>query len=178
MLAPDRLALCLLLAPPACMAVNVVVFVVVSHTFCRNHLLALIVAFAVGLAALTGLAVPLGQASPLPGLETASCLALAALSYGALGYGYFTMVNLTATSLRIRALRHILNAPGQSVTPESLRATYGAEDLLDVRLERLVQWGQITRREGRVFVTGQPGFLLLARAVGFLRRYLLPGQGP
>lgn len=174
MLAPDQLALTLLLLPLACTVVNAVSFIIVSHVFGLNHLLGLIVSFALGLTALAGAGVTLWSHSPLHGLEMGSFLSLAALSYGALGYGYFTVVCLTASSLRIRALRHIHNSPDQGVTSESLRAIYGATDLLELRLERLAQWGQITRRGGRVYVSGQPGFLLLALAVKFLRRFLLP----
>jgi hypothetical protein len=172
----QEFAACLLLAPLVCTAANVALHVIISHALRLSHLLSLIAAFAAGLAGLLLAAGLLFAASPLAGAETAALLALSVLSYGALGYCYFTLVNLTATSLRIRALRHILNAPGQGVSPEALRAIYGAGDLLDVRLERLVHWRQITRRDGRVFVSGHPGFLILARAVDFLRRFLLPGR--
>lgn len=83
---------------------------------------------------------------------------LAFISSMALSYCYFTFVNLTATSLRIRLLRLIRNNPELGFQPDQLAAGYAISDIVDIRIDRLKAWGYVREEGGRISLLRRPMF--------------------
>jgi hypothetical protein len=103
--------------------------------------------------------------------ESAALAAANLLIYGAASYCYFHVVNLGETARRIRILREIRLAGG-ALTLDAIRRRYGASEMLDRRIGRLVGTGQLTARDGRLF-GGKPlmrvfSILLVAAKFAFL----------
>lgn len=90
--------------------------------------------------------------------DRAGHVVLAFISSMALSYCYFTFVNLTATSLRIRLLRLIRNNPELGRQPDRLAAGYTIADIVDIRIDRLKVWGYVREEEGRIVLLRRPMF--------------------
>ena len=103
------------------------------------------------------------SASEITGYEVASAMIYVFITYNALAYSYYHLLNMSETGRRIRIL-HELNLTGR-LRYEELAGRYGAGDMLDVRLERLVNMNQVTQDNGRYllksFVLSQIGFMVL-----------------
>jgi hypothetical protein len=97
---------------------------------------------------------------------------LSVLSSMALSYCYFTFVNLTATSLRIRLLRLLVNDPSLGKIPEKLLKGYSVADVVDVRMDRLSDWGHATRHADRLVLKKRPLFFWLGKMVNLMRAIL------
>ncbi|MGE4132099.1 MAG: hypothetical protein AB7F86_10715 [Bdellovibrionales bacterium] len=92
----------------------------------------------------------------VPFFEHESTVALYAFlfllySFGA--YTYFHVFNMSETSRRIRMIVRIGRTPG--CTLDSLKDLYHAEEMINVRLDRLVALGQIEKRDGRFYPRGK-----------------------
>ncbi len=165
----------LALAPVIAAGVDVAAHLLFSHVLPRGaQRKAILIAFAMGLAALTLLtlsAFPEG----LPLKERLAYTALNLAAYWGLAFGYFGFVNLNIASLRIRVLKELLASPGQRLDTAELLARYDAKAVLEKRLERLVDGRQLELRDGR-YHSGQPVFLNLARLMDGLKWAILgPG---
>lgn len=159
-----------LFAPVGALAVNVVVQLA-AH-FLRPSA-PIVASYAAGF--MVGAAVSI---LPLVRVATAADAVAAAivsfLTFGALSYCYSNFVNLGFSSLRIRVLKEICREGGCS-DMGALRARYGSEAILERRIARLVEWGQLRVSGGRYHAV--PGFFLhLARAFTVLKKLLL-GRG-
>jgi hypothetical protein len=97
---------------------------------------------------------------------------LAVLSGMALSYCYFTFVNLTATSLRIRLVRMLLNAPELGGMPERMAAGYTIADIVDIRIGRLKAWGYLSENDERMVLLRRPMFYWIGIIVAILRSIL------
>ncbi len=82
--------------------------------------------------------------------------------YNAMGYTYFHVFNMSETSRRIRILYEIYRA-GALSQPDIARL-YDTDDMVSVRIERLVLMGQIKQYHGR-YVLDRRLFYHVARAV-------------
>jgi len=95
----------------------------------------------------------------------------ALLAYGAyvgFGFGYFSFLNLNQASLRVRIMKELLTAGGP-LALEDLLKRYNAQQILDARLDRLLEGGQISQKRG-VFLSGaRSDFLSLARLLDLLK---------
>lgn len=69
------------------------------------------------------------------------------LVYGGLAFSYFQFFAMTETARRIRILRAAYESEGLFIA--DLKKSYDAEDMLSVRLDRLVTWKQLKMNEGR-----------------------------
>jgi hypothetical protein len=96
------------------------------------------------------------------------------LTFGGLNYCYSNFVNLNFTSLRIRLLKELLAAGGRECMPEIARQ-YGSDAILQRRLARLVEWGQLRESGGR-FAAIEGSFLRLAQVFTVLKKVVL-GRG-
>lgn len=96
-------------------------------------------------------------------------------AYLALAFGYFNFVNLAIASLRVRLLCEILDAGG-SLPRSSLLAGYNTEEVIHLRLTRLVRGGHVTDRNG-VLTIGKPWFLRIAMVYNALR-WIIIGAWP
>jgi hypothetical protein len=97
---------------------------------------------------------------------------LSVLSSMALSYCYFTFVNLTATSLRIRLLRLLLNDPALGRQPEKLLQGYSVADIVEVRMSRLQAWGHAVKAKGRLVLDKRPFFFWLGCIINVARKTL------
>jgi len=162
-------AMMLAAAPLAGLAVDFVALIVLRQAFASlNYLLAIVLAFAAGFCAQAALTVFALHGAAAPA-DSFAYLLLNILAYGALGYGYFTFVNLSATSLRIRIMRLILNSPGGRASADAIASLYDAKEMVDARLGRLVSWRQLRVDGARYVVADGAVFPDLYRLVALLR---------
>lgn len=130
-------------------------------------------------AALLGVALALGLAATslvragAPPLELAVVLAFVAATSGALAFGYWGFVNLNVTSIRIRLVKE-LDARGQ-VGRAELQARYDPRQLAQVRVERLLRYGQLVLEDGQLRLRGR-ALLAVALGVEALKHVVL-GRG-
>lgn len=75
------------------------------------------------------------------------------LLYSFAAYTYFHVFNMSETSRRIRMLRKIGTTPNADLN--SLKDLYNAEDMVNVRLDRLVALGQIRRSDSIYYPKGR-----------------------
>lgn len=96
--------------------------------------------------------------------------ALNALTYAALGWGYFHFVNMGIASLRIRMLRELEDAGG-SLSRARLLTEYNSESVVALRIHRLTSGGHFIVVDDRYHI-GRKRFLVTARLFDLLRRIL------
>jgi hypothetical protein len=133
----------LLAAPVAGAVLNVAAQLVLARVLaCRRLVVLIIVAFCIGLAgtgAMAAHALRLADAAALDALALATSVLFV---YSAAGMVLFAIVNLGETSLRIRMMRMLLEAP-EGISREELIASYDDRALVAVRLQRLVDNAQV-----------------------------------
>jgi hypothetical protein len=128
--------------------------------------------------AAAGLAVLLvpGLAGSLPSSLAASPWSWIAdlLIYLAFCYIYFHWNNMGETARRIRLLRELAEA-ADGLSEAELLARYPGREILDRRLTRLIDGGQIVERDGRLQLSG--GLVLVsARLVGLAKAIVIGGR--
>lgn len=99
-------------------------------------------------------------------------LAANTLTCGVLGYCYFHFINLGETGRRIRIVRELLSADG--LTLEELLRRYNTSDMIEIRLTRLLNSGQIAERNGKLFINNQ--FLVKASQIMIFMKKIILGQ--
>ena len=85
-------------------------------------------------------------------------------------YFYFHFINIGEASLRIRVLREAARISGRPL--EDLLAVYNVRTVVETRMQRLVQDGQLVMR-GERYHAGKPRMVLVAKAFAALRWLLL-----
>ncbi len=91
------------------------------------------------------------------------------LTYNALGFCYFNLLNLSETSLHVHILTDLLLSG--SIPARELAARYGVEGMIETRIERMIQLGQL-RAQGASFVVHNRGLLRVGRVIHILRKLL------
>jgi hypothetical protein len=91
--------------------------------------------------------------------------------YTSLGYCYFHFVNLGETARRIRILREIYDSES-GLTQDEIVKRYNSREIIDRRLERLLDNGQVIRKNGRLYI-GKPVVLLIAKIILFLKIFII-----
>ncbi len=132
----------------------------------------LFIGFAAGLAALVAGETVIAWRGPG---ELADNLALACANFVLFlccWYFYFHFINIGEASLRIRVLREAERFSGQPV--ESLLEVYNVRTVVETRMNRLVEDGQLVVVSER-FRAGKPRMVVVAKAFTLLR-WLLLGQ--
>ena len=89
-----------------------------------------------------------------------------------LGYCYFHFINLGETGRRIRIVRELLSADG--LTLEELLRRYNTSDMVEIRLARLLNNGQIAERNGKLFINNQ--FLVKASQIMIFMKKIILGK--
>ena len=89
------------------------------------------------------------------------------LIYCCLGYCYFHFINLSVTARRIRLLRLIFSHEKGITYPEILKV-YNAKIMIDNRLKRLVDSGQIVKNRKNYFI-GNSTMLVITKIVLLLK---------
>jgi hypothetical protein len=107
--------------------------------------------------------------------ELAPAWMLALFTYCALAFGYWAFLNLNVTSLRIRLLREILQAPG-SISRSDLAERYSGDEFLRRRLHRL-EFGsrQLSHVDGRWRLRVRTLYVV-ACIVSALRALIIPSR--
>ncbi len=91
------------------------------------------------------------------------------LVYTCIGYSYFHVFNLSETARRVRLLHEILKAG--SISSEKLFSLYQTADIVNVRLKRLENMGQLHVLDGKYQIKGRA--LLFAAQMIMVWRTLL-----
>jgi hypothetical protein len=126
-----------------------------------------IVGFAAGFAGVAGLEWAIAVAAATPLKTFLPLLLVNLLTYAELGYGYFHFINLGETARRIRILRELSDAP-EGLTLAEILTRYNAQQIVALRLGRLIQNGQVVERDGKYYI-GRPVMLLIAQSMTFLK---------
>lgn len=104
--------------------------------------------------------------------DLAARAALQLMTYGMIGFIFFNVINSNISSLRVRMLKEFLQAFPDPLPDQVLRQKYRTDAMLDARLERLLNGGQIAHRNGRYYF--QPSAVAaIGRFFAFLQNFLL-----
>lgn len=164
----------LLAAPVAGSVLNVVAQLILARLMSGQRLPLLIaVAFSIGLAstgAMTLFAFRLGDTTTPDALAVSASILFI---YSASGMALFAIINLGETSLRIRMMRRLLDAP-DGIRREELVAEYDDRALVAVRLRRLKDKAQARVVDGTYY--SRPSFLFAAAAVVRLLKRIVYGR--
>ena len=93
--------------------------------------------------------------------------------YSMFSYWYFVFITLAETAIRTRLLME-LDRSEDGLSEEEMLAKYNASELIEKRINRLVENGQIINNGGRYY-RGKSGLLLFAKFSGMMHR-LVPGK--
>jgi len=91
--------------------------------------------------------------------------------YACFSYCYFTFINMGETARRIRLLRELYDAPF-GLTQEEILKRYNAEEVINIRMSRLLNNGQITLRNERYFVSS-PIMLSISKILVLMKLIVL-----
>ena len=100
------------------------------------------------------------------GLVTANCLI-----YLCFSYYYFNFINLGETARRIRLLRELSASP-EGLTEKEILKRYNADEIIAVRMERLLNNKQVIMRAGRYYI-GNPTMLLISKLIVVIKLIVL-----
>jgi len=150
-------------AVAAAAAVNLVATVALCRSGRQRMLGAMAWGAAIGFAALAAL----GATVSLPLADRL----VDVLTYACACYVFVHFNNMGETARRVRLVRELAAAPSGLTEPE-LVARYGAREMIDRRLERLVDSRQIRRDGGRLTIAN-PSVLWMARLIGLAKRVVL-----
>lgn len=166
------------LAPVAGQVVNCLTHLTLCQIAGRRPYVAIFAGFFVGLLVTAAVSAAAVLERDVRMADMVGRCGLNLLTYGALGWGYFHFVNLNIASLRIRMLLEIGDSGG-ATNEDELRARYNVNEMIALRIERLLDGGHLVERNAR-FYSGRREFLLIGRVFEALRRFILgrPTQPP
>ncbi len=160
------------LSPIIGLVLNVLVQILIYRSFGRFGLLrSVFLGFFAGFVATLVVSVWVSHVFLLPSRDIVSFTVMDIMTYVSLGYCYFHFINLGETARRIRIVREIKES-GSGLSMDEIIARYGARDIVDIRLGRLLKKGQIILRDGRYYI-GRPSMLTMSRAIIFMKWLLL-----
>jgi hypothetical protein len=168
----------ILLLPVAGLALNVT-FQALLLRFRKGRSFMGTIAAGFGIGAVTTLVAHLGLAASLSGYLTFQTfqesllewLLLIAPAYAGLGYGYANFANLGNSSIRIRIYDQLSRA-ADGVPIEAIRAQYSETGILQVRLKRLSEGGDLELRHGLWHVKARR-FVILGALIFAAKRLVL-----
>ena len=105
-------------------------------------------------------------------LDGLSYLILNTVIFAGLCYGYFTVINLNITALRIRLLKIMYQYPKPQVPESVLMEEYHPEAVIDMRVNRLQKMRQIRCDENGQCVLLRKELVCLARLIQKIRTWL------
>ena len=97
------------------------------------------------------------------------------LIYTALGYGYFSFINLIVSSMRIRILMELYESK-DGLSQKEIFMMYNGKEQFENRLNRLTQNGQILHQEGKYYL-GETTMLIISKIVSIIKLIIL-GKKP
>lgn len=107
------------------------------------------------------------QAQVFPGKEALVNFVVHSMAYTALAYCYFHFINLGETARRIRILRELQNSDN-GLSLEEILKRYNAKSIIDVRISRLINNGQIKLRNEKYYIDN-PTVLYAAKFLAALK---------
>jgi len=161
----------LVMAAPAGLVAYCLAHVLVSRLARKAGYFPLMAGFAAGLIAAGTTSVASLAVMKAPVADWCALLAINFLAYAALGFGYFSFVNLNIASLRIRMLQELLESGGQIPRAELL-GSYNSDQVIALRITRLIGGGHLVERQGRFYI-GKKLFLALARVFELVRWFIM-----
>ena len=93
------------------------------------------------------------------------------ITYACLGYCYFSMIGLGETARRIRLLKDLYANP-KGLRLNEILTRYNAKEMVDMRIGRLVNNGQVKLIKGHYFI-GNPLMLFLTKLSIFTKIIVL-----
>ena len=96
------------------------------------------------------------------------------LIYALLGYCYFHFVNMGETARRIRILTELASTR-EGLSLREILERYSSKDIIDRRLARLVNSGQIKCENGRYY-TGSAAVLTMAKFLAAAKKIIFGGM--
>mgnify|MGYP001458472362 CR=1 FL=1 len=91
--------------------------------------------------------------------------------YFCFSYCYFNFINMGETARRIRLLRELDESP-DGLTWEDMFKRYNAQEIIKIRINRLLSNGQIVLRNERYYVSS-PVMLLISKAIVLMKSIIL-----
>ena|SRR5437764_244539 len=159
------------IAPIAALAVNVLGQIVVFRLQHGRHFLRSIAfGFFLGGAALL-IAQCIWPPDPSPIEAWSKALLVNLPCYAALSYCFFNFANLGQSSIRVRIYAKVAARSG-GVSVLEIAREYNEAMLLEMRLQRLVESGDLALRDGRYFL-GRKRFVPIARVIFWIKRLIL-----
>jgi hypothetical protein len=165
----------LLLAAPLLGAfVNALSQIALGRLLAGGHLFSIIVAaFVIGCVLTVSITLWALSGDQLATLESGALFLCVTIIYLASSFILFAIVNLGETSLRIRMLDKLMDKP-LGLTKDDLIADYDDSALINVRLQRLKDKGQVTFVNGVFYA--KPSLLFLAASVVRLLKTIIYGR--
>ncbi|HMG03894.1 MAG TPA: hypothetical protein VK581_00450 [Chthoniobacterales bacterium] len=159
------------IAPVVALAINVLGQILIfrlqrSHHFLRSVALGLL---------LGGAALMIAQCFYPPGSNPTEAWTKALLvnlpTYVALSYCFFNFAHLGQASIRVRIYAMVIARPG-GVSVSEIAQEYNETSLMAMRLQRLVESGDLTLRGGR-YRLGRKRFVPIAHTIFWMKRLIL-----
>lgn len=111
--------------------------------------------------------------SSVSGKDSIALLISNSIIYSALGYCYFHFINLGETARRIRILREIYDSK-DGLSMNEILERYNAKEIVEKRINRLLNNGQIIYKDGRYYI-GNSIVVLIAKII-IAVKFLLLGE--
>jgi hypothetical protein len=102
-------------------------------------------------------------------LAGACGVTLVVLTYNALGFCYFSLLNLSETSLHVHILMDLLLSGPMAV--DELASRYSVAALINARVDRMIALGQLRSLNG-LFRVNSRGLLVVGRVIHVWRKLL------
>jgi len=151
---------------------NVAVQIVLFRSSCGTHFMrSILLGFLSGLAVLALLEIARISLAGLSPLTFSTALLVDAPIYAGLSYCYYNFVQLGQTSIRIRLYSEIAGRPG-GLAAGDIALLYNEEALMKVRIQRLLESGDVVERDGRYFI-GRRRLVPVAAIIFAAKRLLL-----
>jgi hypothetical protein len=146
------------------LAINMICQILAQRFICKQRLLrSVIVGFVVGLCFLGVSEVFFMYRHSLVLKENLGSIITNVIAYTAFGYGYFHFINMGETARRIRILRE-LYASKKGLTQAEILSRYSYVEIINRRIERLVNKKQIISDQGKYYIN-KPLMLLIAKII-------------
>jgi hypothetical protein len=131
--------------------------------------------FGAGLASLLAFCAWVELRQGTPWYEAAANTVVNVGTYLALAFCFLSFLNLGNTSIRIRIFRELQQSGGR-LSIENLRSLYDYNQIIEMRLNRLLSGKQVIERDGRYFLVSH-ALWWIAWVVSSTRRVVL-GKSP
>ena len=146
------------------LAINMIGQVLAQRFICKQRLLrSIIVGFVIGLCFLGVAESFFMHRYSLALKENLGSIIANIIAYTVFGYGYFHFVNMGETARRIRILRE-LYASKKGLTQAEILSKYNYVEIIDRRIERLINKKQIAFDQGKYYIN-KPLMLLIAKTI-------------